>query len=300
MAVHTRMQGGDQARFRFGAFEVDAGNRVLRKQGIKMRLQEQPFEVLLALLEASGELVTREQLRQRLWPEGTFVEFDHALNTAVKKIRAALCDDACVPRYVETIPRRGYRFLAVIDKRDATVDGNWQQNNGLLAPGLLRRKTSHEAALIFSVFAIAAAGFVLWSLLRFHAGPPVTVVVLPFHHLSSRQQALASELRRAVSEGLGRLQIANVLVVTRDLKPESRADSKLAAKSIDYVLDGSVSEDADRLHVAVELIRIDDQSGVWAEDFDQELRGPAADRQLADNIVRHLQPTLSLLGRGSR
>src|SRR5205823_2004661 len=117
MAVHTRMQGGDQARFRFGAFEVDAVNRVLRKQGIKMRLQEQPFEVLLALLEASGELVTREQLRQRLWPEGTFVEFDHALNTAVKKIRAALCEDACVPRYVETIPRRGYRFLAVIDKR---------------------------------------------------------------------------------------------------------------------------------------------------------------------------------------
>jgi len=114
------MPPGGSTSLRFGPFEIDTHARVLRKGGVKIRLQEQPFEVLLALLEAPGEIVTREQLRQRLWPEGTFVEFDHALNTAVKKIRAALCDDAALPRYVETIPRRGYRFLTPVDRSDST------------------------------------------------------------------------------------------------------------------------------------------------------------------------------------
>ncbi len=99
-----------QSAIRFAPYELDLKTGVLRKDGIRVRCQEQPLQVLAALAERPGELVTREELRQRVWPKDTFVDFDHALNTAIKKIRAALNDDADAPRYIETVPRRGYRF----------------------------------------------------------------------------------------------------------------------------------------------------------------------------------------------
>jgi cholera toxin transcriptional activator len=101
---------------RFGVFEVDLAAGELRKSGIRIRLQEQPFQVLAFLLERPGDVVTREELRQKLWPADTFVDFDHSLNTAVNKLREALGDSASSPRYVETLARRGYRFLAPIDR----------------------------------------------------------------------------------------------------------------------------------------------------------------------------------------
>lgn len=100
---------------RFASYELDLQAGLLRKDGIRVRCQEQPLQVLAALAERPGELVTREELRQRVWPKDTFVDFDHALNTAIKKIRAALNDDADAPRYIETVPRRGYRFLATVE-----------------------------------------------------------------------------------------------------------------------------------------------------------------------------------------
>jgi eukaryotic-like serine/threonine-protein kinase len=105
-----------QSSIRFGAYELDLRAGLLRKDGIRIRCQEQPLQVLAALAERPGELVTREELRRRLWPQDTFVDFDHALNTAIKKIRAALNDDADAPRYIETVPRRGYRFIASVEQ----------------------------------------------------------------------------------------------------------------------------------------------------------------------------------------
>src|SRR5580693_9390962 len=106
----------DQARriFRFGVFEVDAASGELRKSGVRLRLQEQPFQVFLLLLERAGEVVTREELRQKLWPADTFVDFDHSLNTIINKLREALGDSAANPRFIETLARRGYRFLAPV------------------------------------------------------------------------------------------------------------------------------------------------------------------------------------------
>lgn len=101
--------------YRFGLFEADATAGELRKKGLKLRLQEQPFQILVALLERPGQIVTREELCQRLWPDGTFVDFDHSLNTAIAKLRDALDDSANNPRFVETLARRGYRFLAPIE-----------------------------------------------------------------------------------------------------------------------------------------------------------------------------------------
>src|ERR1700730_1627336 len=97
---------------RFGAFELDLRAGDLRKQGVKMKLQEQPFQILAMLLEQRGQVVTREELRSRLWPSDTFVDFDHSLNKAINKLREALGDAAENPRFIETLAKRGYRFLA--------------------------------------------------------------------------------------------------------------------------------------------------------------------------------------------
>src|SRR5712691_11257634 len=99
---------------RFGAFEVDLRTGELRKHGIKIKLQEQPLQILQQLLEHPGEVVTREELQKRIWPADTFVDFDHGLYSAVQRLRDALSDNAETPRYVETLPRRGYRFIASV------------------------------------------------------------------------------------------------------------------------------------------------------------------------------------------
>jgi cholera toxin transcriptional activator len=104
---------------RFAVFEVDLAAGELRKNGNRIRLQEQPFQMLVYLLDRAGEVVTREELRQKLWPADTFVDFDHSLNTAVNKLREALGDSASSPRYVETLARRGYRFLAPVQRGEA-------------------------------------------------------------------------------------------------------------------------------------------------------------------------------------
>jgi cholera toxin transcriptional activator len=106
---------------RFGVFEADLSAGELRKSGLRIRLQEQPFQVLAFLLDRPGEVVTREQIRQKLWPADTFVDFDHSLNTAVNKLREALGDSASNPRFVETLARRGYRFLAPVERPDTGI-----------------------------------------------------------------------------------------------------------------------------------------------------------------------------------
>src|SRR5262245_44435843 len=100
---------------RFGVFELDAVSGELSKRGVRIRLRDKPLQVLLALLDRPGETVTRKELQDRLWPDGTFVEFENGLNNAISRLRDALGDSADTPRYIETLPRRGYRFIAPID-----------------------------------------------------------------------------------------------------------------------------------------------------------------------------------------
>jgi DNA-binding winged helix-turn-helix (wHTH) protein len=106
---------------RFGVFEMDLRSGELRKQGFRIRLQEQPFRILTLLVERPGEVVSREELQQKLWPEGTFVDFEKGLNIAVRKLRDALGDSAESPRFVETLSRRGYRFIASVQAREVEV-----------------------------------------------------------------------------------------------------------------------------------------------------------------------------------
>ena len=109
------MNGARPSRVKFSPFEADAHTHEIWKHGIKIKLVGQPFEILAILLEKPGELVTREELRERLWPSDTFVDFDHGLNAAVNRLREALSDSAEAPKYVETLPRRGYRFIAPVE-----------------------------------------------------------------------------------------------------------------------------------------------------------------------------------------
>src|SRR5881227_4108575 len=109
------MNGNGSDRVKFGPYEVDLHTHELWKYGTRIKLVGQPFDVLTILLKKPGELVTREELRARLWPGDTFVDFNHGLNAAVNKLREALSDSADTPRYVETLPRRGYRFIAAVE-----------------------------------------------------------------------------------------------------------------------------------------------------------------------------------------
>src|SRR5712671_4653340 len=118
LSTHMDVELPSNRAFRFGRFELDLRSRELRKDGVRLRLQDQPFEVLAVLLERPGEVLTRDELRQRLWPEGTFVDFEHGLNAGVKRLRAALGDNAEHPRFVETLHRRGYRFIGPVERLD--------------------------------------------------------------------------------------------------------------------------------------------------------------------------------------
>jgi cholera toxin transcriptional activator len=148
------MQSGRaNGMFRFGAYEVDAASGELRKSGLHVRVQEQPFQVLLLLLERPGEVVTREELRQRLWPADTFVDFDHSLNTLINKLREALSDSAANPRFIETLARRGYRFVAPVEfaEKQAPSGDPSAPTARVGAPAAVCAESSPETSISFSV-----------------------------------------------------------------------------------------------------------------------------------------------------
>ena len=154
MALEAR----SSAILRFGVFEVDVRAGEVRKHGARIKLQEQPFHVLTVLLQRPGELVTREELRSENWPADTFVDFDNGLNTAINKLREALGDSADSPRFIETLPRRGYRFIAPVTGEDGTTRG---AAAGVSAPW---RSSSRKIAVTaaIAVLAVGIVGGLLW------------------------------------------------------------------------------------------------------------------------------------------
>jgi DNA-binding winged helix-turn-helix (wHTH) protein len=142
---------------RFALFEVDLDSGELRKNGVKQKIQEQPFRILCLLLHRRGEIVTREELQQKLWPDGTFVDFEHGVSTAVKKLREVLGDDADNPRFVETVPRRGYRFIAPAGGKDSIPAGSPASDH----PRIARR----TIAMFAAVLVIAVVAVFVWRML---------------------------------------------------------------------------------------------------------------------------------------
>jgi len=161
---------------RFGVFELDLRSGELRRQGLRIRLQEQPFQVLAMLLEHPGELVTREELRKKLWPADTFVDFEHSLNKDINKIREALGDTAESPRFIETVPRRGYRFVAPVGGSTKPVVplANRELN--------ISRGTARRLFVSIQVGYLAMYGVALYHLpaiVRLHFRSPVHYLALP-------------------------------------------------------------------------------------------------------------------------
>src|ERR1035438_1848953 len=187
-------------RLRFATFEVDAGSRELFKQGRKVKLQEQPFELLLALLERPGEVLTREELEQRIWPDDTVVDFDRGINRAINRVRDALGDSAENPRFVETLPRRGYRFIAPVqelDLADAELapsgEGEGATREPPAGPTSGARAFAGKRVLLAAAGAMALAAALFWNpgnwrdrLTGASPGYQVrSIAVLPFANLSN-------------------------------------------------------------------------------------------------------------------
>src|SRR6266850_5022149 len=222
---------------RFESFELDVRSRELRKGNNRIRLQEQPFEILRMMLERPGDGVTREELAKRLWPAGTFVDFEHSLNAAVKRLRAALGDDADNPRFVETLPRRGYRFIAPLGAHEHVVPTP-------PAPPDYRAR----------------------------------LAVLPFTNSSGEagQEYFSDGLTEEMIMQLGRLGRGRIGVIARTSSMAFRGATRRAreigeALRADYLLEGSVRRDGDRLRITAWLVETSSETHLWTDVYERHL-----------------------------
>ena len=289
--------GGRAVRLR--AFEVDLDSGELRRDGRRVALQEKPFQLLAALLETPGKLVSREALRQALWPD-VFVDFDGNLNAAVKKLREALGDSATEPSYVETVPRRGYRLIAPVEPvKPATQDA---------AVSTPRRAGLPRAAAVGGLMGVTLALAVAAGWLRpaepnpasspKAIGPRTMLAVVPFDNLSgdAGRDYLSDGMTEEILTVLGRLDPDRLGVIARLTAMTYKGTDKPVAEiarelGVDVVLEGSVRFSGERLRITAQLISADDQTHLWAESYDAEL-GDLLDVQA--RIARRIGRSLAL------
>ena len=199
-------------KYRFGEFEVDTRARELSKNGTNLKLRGQPYLILEVLLGRAGEVVTREEIQEKLWPADTFVDFEHGLNTSVKKLRQVLCDSAEEPRYIETVPRLGYRFIAPVrEMREPHFEAGLPVETAVSASWW--RKTQYRiAAVVIVALLILAAHFARQRFARRAnpSGERVMLVVLPFLNLSgdASQEYFNDGLTEEMITQLGRADSA--------------------------------------------------------------------------------------------
>ncbi|PYO34492.1 MAG: hypothetical protein DMD86_08515 [Candidatus Rokuibacteriota bacterium] len=269
----------------FGSFEVDLASGELRRQGLKISLQDQPFRLLALLLDRAGEVVTREELRDELWPADTFVDFDHSLNTAVRKLREALGDSAETPRYVETLARRGYRFVAPLAEPGPTAPlAHSAEADAASAspPPAPRLRSSARRALVIAAVLSSAALVAYWvggrARPRTPPGRRLTLAVLPFDNLSgdADQEYLSDGLTEEMITQLDRLEPDRLRVTARSstwkYKHADRDIDRLRQElGADYVLEGSLRRAGERVRVTAQLIQAVDQTHVWAETYERDL-----------------------------
>lgn len=268
---------------RFGVFEVSLSARELRKHGIRVRLPGQPFALLAMLLEKPGEVVTREEMRRRLWPSDTFVDFEHSLNSAIKKLRAALNDTPENSRYVETLPRLGYRFVAPVEDISAV-------SKIPVAPADVAPVQASKSArrwlvpLAISALLVAlAASYLAWSRAHLRQPPPGQrwmLAVLPFENLTgdAGQEYFSDGLTEEMISQLGRLDPQHLGVIARTSVMHYKHSPQQLGQigrelGVQYVLEGSVRRDSSKVRITVELIQMRDQTRVWARQYDRDLTG---------------------------
>jgi DNA-binding winged helix-turn-helix (wHTH) protein/TolB-like protein len=266
-------------RLRFGRFEFDPASLTLTREGRSVRFQPQPARVLAMLLEQPGEVVSRDALRQRIWNDGTFVDFERGLNFCIAHIRSALGDSAESPVFVETLPRRGYRFVAPVHRIDPRAPdpapGAHAEKSAPAAGPSAGGHRRWAAAAAAGVLLIAAAGWVAW---RSPSTPAsVRVAVVPFDNETGRDGfdrvavavADATVARLAAPERLSKLSVIGNSAALR--RPRAFRDLKAIGREVDadYLVLAQMKADAGELRLIAHLIRVADESHVWAQTFDR-------------------------------
>ena len=297
-------------RLCFGLFELDLRAGELRKHGLRIRLQEQPFQVLVMLLEHHGEVVTREELQKRLWPADTFVDFDHGLNKAISKIREALGDSAESPRFVETVARRGYRFLAEVRAADTTpgtspvpatqapASTEARDRSNLAGEPAMPKPVARPVARMVSLFVVllVIATLAVWKFYSWKRSSAVirSLAVLPLESLSNdaSQEYFADGMTDELISDLGQISALRVISRTsvmaykRTNKPLPQIAREL---NVDAVVEGTVLHSGDQVRITAQLIEASSDKHLWSQSYEGELRDTLAlqnqvARAVADQI----------------
>ncbi len=305
-----------RGRLRFGVFELDLRAGELRKRDLRVRLQEQPFRVLAMLLENHGEVVTREELQKKLWPADTFVDFDHGLNKAINKIREALSDSAESPRFVETVARRGYRFLAEVKVSDAPPVRSPELATDPHAAAEARDRpdlagkpaipkhlvSPHAWKISVLVLLLLMTSLATWKPHSWNRPSSVihSLAVLPLESLSSdaSQDYFADGMTDELISDLGQISALRVISRTSVMtykhlrKPLPQIAREL---NVDAVVEGTVLRSGDRVRITAQLIEASSDKHLWSQSYEGELQDTLAlqnkvARAIADQIRINLNP----------
>lgn len=280
------------ARIRFGSFELDREAGEIRKGGLRLRIQEKPLQALLLLTGRPGRLVTRDELIAALWPDDEYGDFDHGVNLAINRLRSVLRDRADSPRFVETVPRRGYRFIAPVESVVAAAPAPPRMpaagpEIAATLPGAAAGRPAWRASglrvlaislVLFALVSISSSMSLLAPQPASTAGRAV-LLVLPFHDLSPEPaEYLSQGLTAELIARLGRLdpEQLGVIAFTTALQYEdtTRSVDEIARElGVQYVVEGSLTRTDDHIRVNVQLIKAADQTALLSESYDRRLEG---------------------------
>jgi TolB-like protein/DNA-binding winged helix-turn-helix (wHTH) protein/Flp pilus assembly protein TadD len=305
--------------YRFGVFEVDPRAGELRRHGRPTRLRGRPIDILIRLLMTPGEVVTRDELRQQLWPADTFVDFDHGLNSAVNRLREALGDSAENPRFIETLPKRGYRFIApvaataaesplratpvaVIPPPDPLPESAVVSDVAAIATPSFGMSNPSRFVLAAAVGALAIAVAVAVVYLRPGQAMPsrMTLAVLPFDNLSNDadQDFFSDGFTEEMIAELGKLDPDHLGVIARTTTMLYKGARKSVGQirqelGVDYVLEGSVRRSGSRLRITAQLVQAREMTHLWSESYDREVADSLAiQSEVATKIAHSLELAL--------
>ena len=269
--------GAGRSTFRFGTFEVDLNSGELRKQGVRIKLQEQPFQALVALIERPREVVTRDELQKRLWSGGIVVDFDSGLNKAINRVREALGDDADNPRFIETVPQRGYRFLAQVEPLVPAEPPSSTSAPESVPPDVSvltgRRRFLAIASGLLAV-PIVSIGY---RLLPSRQRPIESIAVLPLENLSGNtaQDYFSDGMTDELIGEIARIGSLRVISRTSSMRYKGGARKLLPQiareLNVDAILEGTVVQSGQRVRITVRLIRAQDDRHVFSEQYEGDL-----------------------------
>lgn len=282
---------------RFGEFELDLTAYELRRRGRAVKLGRQPMDLLILMVERRGQLVARAEIVDRLWGKDVFVDVDTGVNTAVSKVRQALRDSAESPAFLETVPGKGYRFIATVEVAAAPP-----ASDETPAPAGESRSKPSRAKATWAAIALVAAAVAVVAIVRPTRDEPavsVAIAVLPFDGLGSESEReyLASGLTDEASASLAQIEPNHLTVKgrTQGYKGTTKTVSEIGRElDVDYLVDGSIRAEGSRLRVTVTLIRVSNQEHVWSQFYDREPTSLLGlQQELSADIARQIQLRLS-------